>query len=64
MTYGELALKWIHRILIIMLFAAICGIAITAIARAQESGRTIDAQLSRIDSVLAKNWIGNDNPYR
>ena len=49
MTYGEMFMKWLQRILIILLIVCISGLAITAISRSRAADREIDALIARCD---------------
>ena len=54
MTYGELFLIWLERILLIVLALAVMGMAVTAISRAKAAGRKSDEVIARADYLLAK----------
>lgn len=49
MTYEEIFMKWLQRILLFVLVAAIIGIAVSAVARSRVADKEIDALIARCD---------------
>ena len=49
MTYGELAITWLKRILLALLLISVIGMAVCSISKARESINRTDALIARCD---------------
>lgn len=56
MTYGEVFMKWLQRILIALLIIAIVGMVITSVAKARQVSKQTEAYCRYLDAKYGWTW--------